>query len=35
MDSLSSTAPKSYTAYWLGTEDSNPDLLIQSQLSYH
>ena len=26
---------KSYTAYWLGTEDSNPDLLIQSQLSYH
>ena len=21
--------------YWLGTEDSNPDLLIQSQLSYH
>ena len=35
MDSLSRATRKSYTAYWLGTEDSNPDLLIQSQLSYH
>ena len=26
---------KSYGECWLGTEDSNPDLLIQSQLSYH
>ena len=24
-----------YSPVWLGTEDSNPDLLIQSQLSYH
>ncbi len=27
--------PKPYGEDWLGTEDSNPDLLIQSQLSYH
>ena len=33
--SLSSTTPKSYALFGLGTEDSNPDLLIQSQLSYH
>lgn len=24
-----------YTSDWLGEEDSNPRLLIQSQLSYH
>ena len=35
MDSLSRVTRKSYVEYWLGTEDSNPDLLIQSQLSYH
>ncbi len=24
-----------FTLFWLGEEDSNPRLLIQSQLSYH
>ena len=27
--------PEIVCGVWLGTEDSNPDLLIQSQLSYH
>ena len=31
MDSLSITRPKSYVGIWLGTEDSNLDLLIQRQ----
>ena len=38
MDSLSitrSAIAEIVWGVWLGTEDSNPDLLIQSQLSYH